>query len=625
MSEPGKRSFLATLIGGVGAAVDWWRRITLNLIFLAVLIVLFAAAIGGRPRVPSGAALILNPKGTLVEQLSGDPSARLIGELMGVSSAPRETLVKDVVDALRLAKDDARIGALYLDLDELWAGGLSKLQEIRGALSDFRKSGKKVVAYGDSYLQAPYYLAAHADEVFLNPQGAVLLQGFGGYRHFYKEGLDRLGVQVHVFRVGEYKSAVEPYLRKDMSPEAKEASLDVYGDLWRAYLADVASARKLKPEDIAELIAAAPERLRAAGGDPAKLAQEARLVDRVAPRDQVRKRLIQLVGEDTESKSFKQIGFERYLVARSRDRASAGSGGTVAVVVAKGEILDGAQPPGTVGGDSTASLIRKARQDDAVKALVLRVDSPGGSMFASELIRRECELTREAGKPVVVSMGSLAASGGYWIATASDEIWASSVTVTGSIGIYGFFPTFEKPLTKYLGIHVDGVGTTRFSDALRPDRPLDPGLAEVARLVVDRGYEDFLSRVAKARKMTREQVDRIARGRIWSGQDAKALGLVDQIGGISQAIESAARKAKLGKGYRVREIEKELSMRERLLASLLTAAARAGTLVGWDESRSVPPPSPLMRVLGEIQEDGERVARWNDPQGLYAHCLCREQ
>jgi protease IV len=625
MSERRKRSLLGTLFGGVGLAIDWWRRVTVNLLFLAVLVSLLAAAVGGRPRIPSGAALVLNPKGTLVEQLSGDPSTRLAGELMGVSSAPRETLVKDVLDALRLAKDDARITALYLDVDELWGGGLSKLQEIRAALLDFKKSRKKVVAYGDVFLQRSYYLAAHADEVFLNPQGAVLLQGFGGYRHFYKEGLDRLGVQVHVFRVGEYKSAVEPYLRNDMSPEAKEADLDVYGDLWRAYVADVASARKLTPEAVTELIAAAPERLRAAGGDAAKLAQDVRLVDTVASRDLVRKRVIQLVGEDKQTRSFKQIGFERYLAARAGDRAPRGSGGAVAVVVAKGEILDGTQPPGTVGGDSTAALIRRARQDEDVKSVVLRVDSPGGSVFASEVVRRECEITREAGKPVVVSMGSLAASGGYWISTASDEIWASPVTVTGSIGIFALYPTVEKPLAKYLGIHADGVGTTRFSDALRPDRPLDAGVAEIARLAIDRGYEDFLSRVSKARKMTRQQVDKVARGRIWSGEDAKALGLVDQIGNLTQAIESAAKRAKLGKDFRVLYVEKELSLRERLIAGLFTAAVRVGLSPESDGSRSAAPPSPLSGVLGEIQEDAARVARWNDPRGMYAHCLCREQ
>ncbi len=304
--------------------------------------------------------------------------------------------------------------------------GLTKLRDLRKALADFKKSGKKVVAYTDGCLQSQYYLASQADELFLHPQGMVVLDGFGRWRNYYKEGLDRYGIKLHVFRVGEYKSAVEPYLRNDMSPEAKEMARDFYGDLWRDYLADVAAARKVKPEDLAAGIEVMPQRLRAAGGNMAKMALEAKLVDKLAQRDEVRKRMIALVGEDKEKKSFRQIGVEAYLRAKGGDRTGAtGKGRAVAVVVAKGEILDGNQPAGTIGGDSTARLLRRAREDDEVKAVVLRVDSPGGSVFASEIIRRECELVRQAGKPLVVSMGSVAASGGYWISTASDEIWAA--------------------------------------------------------------------------------------------------------------------------------------------------------------------------------------------------------
>ena len=391
---------------------------------------------------------------------------------------------------------------------------MTKLRDLRAAIADFKKSGKKVVAYSDGLMQAQYYLAAQADEVYLHPQGMLLLEGFGRWRNYYKEGLDRYGIDVHVFRVGEYKSAVEPYLRNDMSPEAKEMSLEFYGDLWRHYLADIAAARKIRPEDITSLIDAMPDRLRAAGGDMAKMALDAKMVDKLAPRDVVRQRLIDLVGEDEEKKSFRQIGVAEYLQAKGGDRTGAvGKGQAVAVVVAKGEILDGAQPAGTIGGDSTARVLRRAREDDAVKAVVLRVDSPGGSAFASEIIRRECELVRKAGKPLVVSMGSVAASGGYWISTASDEIWAAPETITGSIGIFGIFPTIDKPLAKYLGVHTDGVGTTRFSDVLRPDRPMDPAVADVFQQGIDHGYEEFLARVAQARKMTPEQVDKIARGR----------------------------------------------------------------------------------------------------------------
>jgi protease-4 len=613
-----------SLVSRLGRGLDGLRRFLVNVLFFGLLVGLAVAALGGRAKVPDGAALVVKPRGTIVEQLSAvDPVERLVAGSAGAGPMARETLLKDLLDAIRAAGDDARIKALYLDLDDMAGAGMTKLSDLRVAIAAFRTKGKPVVAYGDDYLQAPYYLAAQAQEVYLHPQGAVVLHGFGRWRTFYKEGLDRLGVEVHVFRVGEYKSAAEPFLRNDMSPEAREMALDADGDAWRIFVADVASARKLKPEDVTGWIDTAPERLRAAGGDAARMALAARLVDKLAQRDEVRKRLVALVGEDEETKSFRQVSVETYLQARGGDRTgAAGKGPAVAVVVAKGDILDGSQPAGAIGGDSTARLLRRAREDEQVKAVVLRVDSGGGSAFASEIIRRECELVRQAKKPLVVSMGTVAASGGYWIATASDEIWAAPETITGSIGIFGLFPTVEKPLAKHLGIHADGVGTTRFTDALRPDRPLDPALADIARQYIDNGYRDFLARVGEARKMTPEQVDRIARGRIWSGEDAKGLGLVDQLGNLDQAVESAAKRAKLEKGYRVYYVEKEKGFRERLFDML---AARASSLLaGVDRTASAPGPASLAGVLRDLQADVARLARWNDPHGAYAHCLCAE-
>jgi protease-4 len=607
--------------------LDGLRRFLVNVLFFGILVGLAIAAFSGRTKVPEGAALVVQPQGTIVEQLAGgDPLQRLVADSAGVGSMAKETLLKDLVDAIRAAKDDKRIKALHLDLNEMEGAGMTKLRDLRAAIADFRKSGKKVVAYGDDYLQSQYYLAAQADEIYLHPQGAVVLYGIGRWRNFYKEGLDRLGVEMHVFRVGEYKSAVEPYLRNDMSPEAKEMALETYGDIWRDYLADVAAARKVKPEDVTAWIEAMPDRLRAAGGDAAKAALDAKLVDKLAQRDEVRQRMIQLVGEDEEKKSFRQIGVQAYLQAKGGDRTGATEKGkAVAVVVAKGDILDGTQPAGTIGGDSTARLLRRAREDDDVKAVVLRVDSGGGSAFASEIIRRECELVRKAGKPLVVSMGSVAASGGYWIATSSDEIWAAPETITGSIGIFGLFPTIDKPLARYLGVHTDGVGTTRFTDALRPDRPLDPAVADIAQQYIDNGYQDFLSRVAQARKMTPEQVNRIARGRIWSGEDAKGLGLVDQLGGIDAAIASAAKRAKLEKGYRVWYVEKEKSLRERLMSMLAAEALEIAVTAGWVEEPSASASAlSVANRLRELRADIDRLSRWNDPHGVYAHCLCTD-
>jgi protease-4 len=622
MSE--RRSFLGGLLRGL----DWLRRLVLNLVFFGLLVALVAVALRGRPKVPDGAALVLRPQGTIVEQLSaGDPLQRLVAQQAGASTLAKETLLKDLLDAIRAAKDDKRIKVLYLDLNDLGPSGLTKLRDLRAAILDFRSSGKKVVAYADSYLQTEYYLAAQADEVYLHPEGLLLLEGFGRWRNYYKQGLDRLGVEVHVFRVGEYKSYAEPYLRDDMSPEAREMALDVYGDLWRDYLADVAAARRLKPEDISSLIDRLPDRLHATGGDIARLALEAKLVDKLATRDEVRQRLIALVGEDKDKKSFKQVAWGDYLASLGGDRTGSGRGDAVAVIVAKGDILDGSQPAGEIGGDSTARLIRKAREDASVKAVVLRVDSPGGSAFASEIIRRECELTRGAGKPVVVSMGSVAASGGYWISTASDEIWAAPETITGSIGIFGIFPTVDKPLAKYLGIHTDGVGTTRFSDTLRPDRPLDPAVAQMFQEFIDHGYDEFLARVAQARRMTKQQVDKIARGRVWSGEDAKGLGLVDQLGGLDQAVASAARRAKLAKGYRVWYVEKEKTLRERLVGMLATAAVSLARDAGLTSPQPLSAPAQALSLSGRLralQREAERLSAWNDPHGAYAHCLCGE-
>jgi len=617
-----------SLLSRLFRGIDGLRRFLVNVLFFGLLAGLLVAAFSGRPKVPAGAALVVKPRGTIVEQLSaGDPVERLVARSTGMGAMASETLLKDLLDAIRAAKDDKRIKAIYLDTDDMAGAGMTKLRDLRRALADFRKGGKKVVAYGDSYGQGQYYLAAQADEVYLHPDGAVVLHGFGRWRNFYKEGLDRLGVEMHVFRVGEYKSAVEPYLRDDMSPEAKEMALETYGDLWRDYLADVAAARKIRPEDIQAAIDEAPERLRAAGGDMAKMTLQAKLVDKLLPRDEVRKRMIEIVGADEDKKSFRQVGVATYLQVKGGDRTGAtGKGPAVAVVVAKGDILDGDQPPGTIGGDSTARLLRRAREDESVKAVVLRVDSGGGSAFASEIIRRECELVRKAGKPVVVSMGSVAASGGYWISTDADEIWAAPETITGSIGIFGAFPTIDKPLAKYLGVHTDGVGTTRFTDAVRPDRPLDPAVADMFRQFIDEGYDDFLERVGKARKLSREQVDKIARGRIWSGEDAKGLGLVDQLGGLDQAVESAAKRAKLEKGYRVWYVEKEKTFRDTLMAMLATRALDAAVAAGW-ASEPLPSASALSVAgrLRALQADVERLARWNDPHGVYAHCLCTDE
>ena len=598
--------------------LDATRRIIANLLLLALLVALAAALVLSGPKVPRGAALVVAPRGEIVEQITArTPRGMLLG---AVGGGKEETLLPDLVDAIRAAKEDARISSLYLDLSKMDSCGITKLQDLRGAVADFRAGGKKVIAYAEGYEQWAYAVAASADEVWMHPQGGVLLEGLGRWQTYYKEGIDRLGIDWHVFKVGEYKSAVEPFIRNGPSPEAREADLKWLSDLWAVWLQEVASSRKLEPADLSSYIDEMPDRVAAAKGDLARLALDARLVDKLGHRDEIRARMIELAGEDEKEKTFRQVSVEDYLEARGGDRSGAGGrGDAVAVVVAKGDILDGKQPAGTIGGDSTAKLIRRARQDDKVKAIVLRVDSPGGSAFASEVIRREMVLARKEGKPVVVSMGSLAASGGYWISTASDEIWASPATITGSIGIFGMLPTIDKPMAHFLGVRVDGVGTTRLSGALRVDRPLQPEVGQVIQSVIEKGYEDFLARVSEARSMSRDEVDEIARGRVWSGKDAFERKLVDKLGGLKEAIASAAERAKLPRDHRVWRVEEEQKFAERVLSKLMKGGARVAALFGFAIDAPEPPPLPAaLRALQAQVADAERLLRLNDPQGVYA-------
>lgn len=618
---PEKKSGFVRFLKGVYLVVDTSAKV----LFLAIFVGIFGGFLigmlagGGGPKVPSSAVLVLDLEGPLVEQLTGRSSGDLIGAL-AAGDAAKETLVRDVTEALDKAREDKRIKAVLLDLDGMQGSGLTKLQDVAEALDKFRKTGKKVIAAGDRYTQSQYFLAARADEVFMSEDGMVLLEGFGRYRMYYKDAIDRFGLEWNVFRVGEYKSFVEPYIRNDMSPEAKEADLDWMGDLWRGYLGDVATARKVKPEDITAMIEDYPARLKAQGGDAAKLALSEKLVDTLAPRDVVRRRLVELAGKDADGKSFSKVTLDDYVkVLGLHVKNPLETGDAVAVVVAAGEILDGTKPPGTIGGDSTAALIRKAREDDSVKAIVLRVDSPGGSAFASDVIRRELVLAREAKKPVVVSMGTVAASGGYWIATASDEIWVNPNTITGSIGIFGMIPTFGKALEKYTSIHVDGVGTTSFAGKGRLDMPLDPRIGEIMQSMIDHGYDEFLERVAESRKMTKEEVDKLARGRVWSGQDAKEARLVDSLGNLSDAISSAARRANLKPKYRVTYVEKDLTFKEQLVKQLLESRA-VRSVLGTRVKSGTPP--PVARVLSDLTDETRRVLAWNDPKGIYAHCLC---
>jgi protease-4 len=613
----GAGSAVAGFFGLVWRILDGIRR-ALHLILLLVIFGFILAALHtSNPVVPRTAALVIAPEGELVEQLASDPVRRAFGQASG-GPAP-ETLLRDVIEAIAAAKSDSRIKLIVLDLGSMGSSGLSKLQEIGAALREFRAAGKRVVAAADSLDQTQYYLAAQAGEVYLDPMGLVYLDGFSYYRMFLKDAIDKLGVDVNVFRAGTYKSYTDQFSRSDMSASERDESTVWLAALWNAYQQDVTRARSLPAGALNEFIADEPAALAAVNGDAAKLALQRGLVTALKSRRQMADELKVLVGEDEDTHSFNSIAMNQYLAAvRSKRVLKSKSDPRVGIVVASGEILDGHQPPGTIGGESTAALLRQARYDNAVKAVVLRVDSPGGSMFASEQILREVQTLRKAGKPVVVSMSTYAASGGYYISAAANQIFASSTTLTGSIGVFSVIPTFQRTLEK-LGVKVDGLGTTPLAGDMRLDRALTPANRQILQTSVDHAYAEFLHRVGDGRKKPVEDVDKIAQGRVWAGVDAQRIGLVDHLGGLKDATDAAAKLAELGSNYGVDYIEPELSLREELLMQLRSETRSLGQLAGI-----IPPRSDIERVLDPVLEQARAIARLNDPRGLYAYCWCRE-
>ena len=610
-------SALRGFFGLVWRILEGVRRVLHLLLLLVIFGFILAALHSSMPIVPHSAALVLHPEGELVEQLAVDPVRRAFGQASG-GPAP-ETLLKDVIDAIAAAKSDPRIKLIVLDLGSLEPSGLSKLQEIGAALRDFRAGGKRVVVGADSLDQTQYYLAAQAGEVYLDPMGFVNIDGFSYYRMYLKDAIDKLGVDVNVFRAGTYKSYTDQFSRSDMSPSEREESSVWLEALWAAYQQDVTRARSLPGGALKAFVADEPAALAAVKGDAAKLALQRGLVTALKSRRQMADELKVLVGEDTDTHAFNAIGMNQYLASvRSKHVLRAKFDARVGIVVAAGEILDGHQPPGTIGGESTADLLRQARYENAVKAVVLRVDSPGGSMFASEQILREVQSLRKAGKPVVVSMSTYAASGGYYIAAAANQIFASPTTLTGSIGVFSVVPTFQKSLEK-LGVKVDGIGTTPLAGEMRLDRTLSPAGREILQTSVDHAYGEFLRRVGEGRKKSVEEVDKIAQGRVWAGVDAQRIGLVDHLGGLKDATEAAAKLAELGSDDDVDYIQPDMSLREELLMQLRSETLRMGQLAGV-----IPAPSALDRLLDPVLAQALDIARLNDPRGLYAYCWCRE-
>jgi protease IV len=601
-----------------GRGINMVRLVLINLLFFGFLFIflLLILGIGAARRttaIQDSSVLVLKPQGRLVEQYSINPVQRTLSKLSG--NEPKEVQLRDLTGAIDAAAKDSRITRIVLDPGELQSSGFAALTEVGAALDRFRAAGKPVVVWASSLDQYQYLLAAHADRILLDPQGGLLITGLANYRLFYKDLLDKLGVKVYLFRVGQFKSAAEPYILDHASPESKVADSYWMGGLWDEYIGTIAKLRKLDPAEVRADIDALPDRIALTQGDLAKLALDEHLIDGLATREQLIDSLrSQGVPAGKDGHGFRGVDLDRYAASLPSRNKLTGSG--VTVVVAEGEISGGEQPAGSIGGESTAALIRSAREDKRTKALVLRVNSPGGEVYAAEEIRREVEQTRKAGIPVVVSMGDVAASGGYWISMNADKIYAEPNTITGSIGIFGMYYTIPDTLAK-LGITSDGVGTSPLAGAFDISRPLDPKVGTVIQSVINKGYHDFVGGVAQARGKDYAAIDAIAQGRVWTGDQALQRGLVDQLGGLDAAVAEAADLANLGKDYSVRYQEQPMSAFERFVVSF-NQSAMVSVLQGYGVrlpswAAQLPMLAPELQML--------RSAQAGQPN-VYSYCFC---
>jgi protease-4 len=626
-------SIIKRFFSSLWRVLSFTRSLVINLVFFILLFAFIGVFSSSEEQlqVPNKTALVLNLVGDIVEQKREvDPMEAFLSEAMEQKDDKPEVLLTNIIDVIGQAKKDDRVEILVLQLQGLNKTGLTKLQDIASAIEDFKDSGKQVIALGDQYSQDQYYLASTANNIWLNPQGYMLLDGYSHYNMYFKSALKKLAINQHIFRVGTFKSAVEPFIRDDMSDAAKEANTLWLADLWMQYKEDVAQRRGFGIENFDENIDVLISKFSAAESSYAKYALNNNWVDQLKSRQEMRTELIDLVGKNKKGNSYSHIGYQDYFTATrsSLDKnleLPGRASDKVAIIIAKGTILDGTQKPGTIGGDSTANLLRKARYNDNVKAVVLRVDSPGGSAYASEIIRQEVELLKQAGKPVVASMGTYAASGGYWISAPADKIYAAASTITGSIGIFGIMMTFEDSLSK-IGVHTDGVGTTDIA-GFGPTQALTPGRANLFQLSINRGYQEFIQLVASNRNMTLEQVDAIAQGRVWSGKKAKELGLVDELGNLSDAIVAAAELAKLDQ-YDTLLIEKEQSSRNKIIQQLLGKSSSLVSLftatqehIAIDLATNALNNKPLSQFLTMMKAELNQINQFNDPQGRYTLCV----
>ncbi|EBY3284753.1 signal peptide peptidase SppA [Salmonella enterica subsp. enterica serovar Typhi] len=606
--------FIAGFFKWTWRVLNFVREMVLNLFF--IFLVLVGVGIwmqignGSNSEQTARGALLLDISGVIVDKPSTNHRLGALGrQLFGASSDRlQENSLFDIVNAIRQAKDDRNITGIVLDLKNFTGADQPSMRYIGKALREFRDSGKPVFAVGENYSQGQYYLASFANKIWLSPQGQVDLHGFATNGLYYKTLLDKLKVSTHVFRVGTYKSAVEPFIRDDMSPAAREADSRWIGELWQNYLHTVSANRQISPQQLFPGAQAIIDGLTSVGGDTAKYALDHKLVDALASSADVEKALTKQFGWSKTENNYRAISYYDYSLKTPAD-----TGGTIAVIFANGAIMDGEETPGNVGGDTTASQIRDARLDPKVKAIVLRVNSPGGSVNASEVIRAELAAARAASKPVVVSMGGMAASGGYWISTPANYIVASPSTLTGSIGIFGVINTVENSLSS-IGVHSDGVSTSPLAD-ISMTKALSPEVQQMMQLSIEYGYKRFITLVADARKRTPEQIDKIAQGHVWTGEDAKANGLVDSLGDFDDAVAKAAELAKL-KQWHLDYYQDEPTVLDMVMDSM-TGSVRAML----PEAIQAMLPAPLVSAANTVKAEGDKLAAFNDPQNRYAFCL----
>lgn len=608
-----KRNWFSRLLSGIGATITWIRNTLANIIFILIALMIFAA-IGSNVQkpLPQEFALRIAPSGMLVDQRNYMDTASL---LLKDEHEETETLVKDIVDAINRAADDKRVKSIVLELGGLEGGGITKMEEIGQALLAFKAKQKTILAVSDNYTQDQYYLASFADQIYLHNMGEIQLTGFGRYVTYYKTALEKLGVNVHVFRSGKYKDFVEPYLRDNMSDESREHNAQWLNQLWAQYTNRVEEQRKLPAGTLNDFINQLDTKLESVNGNSAQLALNEKLVDKLSSRSEIDNILIEKFGKNNDENLYNAVGVHSYLAEAKLHPINHPN--KVGLLVASGSIIDGRHPEGTIGSENLLEQLRDIKKNPAIKALVIRIDSGGGSTFASEIIRNEIKSLRDSGIPVFISMGTVAASGGYWMATAGDEIWAMPTTITGSIGVFGAFPTLENSLQK-IGLNTDGISTTELGGAPSIERPLAPKMEKVIQSGVDHIYQNFITLVAEARKKNVAEIDEIAQGHVWTGKKAQKIGLVDHLGTLNDVIAAAAKRAEL-EHYSVEVVTQKLSPKEELIRKLINEDAQGflpRTLLKpfADFSKVEQQLSPILKPLIALQH-------MTDPQGIYASCL----